>query len=474
MGGVMTVRAMAWVEDALASAGGLLHGSTLNGEARDREWTGAVIDSRGDCAGRIFFAIPGERVDGHRFVEDAYAAGSVAVVVEDATVVPRLDAARIPYLFVRSSVEALQELSRAYRGRMEARVVAITGSAGKTTTKEYVRAVMRSKYRVHSNPGNYNSLIGVPITVLDAEADCEYLVSEVGANASGEIDFLARLLRPDVGVITNIGDAHVGHFGSRDSIAQAKGELLDHIAPAGAALLPHDDDYAPMLRDRARCRVLTFGAAGADYEVGEVEAQGERLSFTVNRHDISIRAIGAYNAVNACAAYAVGEACGVEPQRIRTALESVVPMPGRGRVHVRGGVFLIDESYNASPASMALSLAMLAGLGEHRRRVAVLGAMKELGDVEAQCHHRVGQQLAGLGIDVVCWIGEQAEAVRAGLEAGGGAVEFHSFDAVEGIVAAFGSLIRAGDAVLVKASRACELDRFVSAFLGTTDERPDT
>jgi UDP-N-acetylmuramoyl-tripeptide--D-alanyl-D-alanine ligase len=461
---------MAWVEEKLASTGGLLRGSSLNADIRDREWLGVVIDSRGDCARRIFFAIRGERADGHRFVEQAHAAGCVAAVIEDDVTATRLATADVPYLLVRSTVEALQELSRAYRDRLDARVVAITGSAGKTTTKEYVRAVMRSKYRVHSNPGNYNSLIGVPVAVLEAETDCEYLVSEVGANAPGEVDFLARLLRPDVGVITNIGDAHVGHFGSREGIARAKGELLDHIAPGGTALLPHDDEFATKLRERARCRVLTFGGPGADYELSDVTSLGGRLTFTVNGVDVSIGAAGEYNAVNACAAFAVGEACGVEPDRIRGALEAVVPMPGRGRAHERGGVLLIDESYNASPASMSLSLSMLSSLGERTRRIAVLGDMKELGSETDDCHRRVGRELAALNVDVVWWVGELAGLVREGMEGAGGGAEFRWFQDVDAAVAERNSLLRSGDAVLVKASRACRLDQFVAAFLNSPDE----
>jgi UDP-N-acetylmuramoyl-tripeptide--D-alanyl-D-alanine ligase len=465
----VNVRTLNWVESVLAATDGLLAASALDDSARAMRWDGAVIDSRGDCAGRIFFAIVGERSNGHDFVEKAHAAGAVAAVIEDTAAERRLAAAGIPCMRVDSTVAALQTLARAYRDRLDARVVAITGSAGKTTTKEYVRAVMRTRYRVHSNPGNYNSMIGVPVTVLQAEPDCEYLVSEVGANQPGEIDFLGGLLRPDVGVITNIGDAHVGEFGSRDAIARAKGELLDHIPAAGTALLPHDDDYIDALRARARCRVLTFGGSGADYELGDVVAEPGQIRFAVNGEPVAVRALGSYNAANACAAFAVGEICGVEPNRIRDAFAGVLPMPGRGRVVEQSDVTLVDESYNASPASMVLSLSMLAELPGRSRRIAVLGEMKELGDDAPANHERVGVHAAAAGVDVLWWVGGHADRVGAGV-ASAGSVEFRAFADVDAAIAACHGLLKAGDAVLVKASRACELDRFVAHCLDMLEQ----
>lgn len=460
----MTVRTMAWVEATLSRGDALLIASAAGGG----EWAGAVVDSRAECSGRIFFAIRGERTDGHRYVRDAYRAGAAAVVVEDENLAGELADESIPFLHVRSSVEALQELARAYRAQLDARVVAVTGSAGKTTTKEYIRAVMRTKYRVHGNPGNYNSLIGVPVTVLEAGEDCEYLVSEVGANKTGEIDFLARLVRPDVGVITNIGDAHVGHFGSRDAIAAAKGELLDHIDASGTAVLPRDDDYYQTLRARARCRVLTFGTADADYTLSDVRSTGSEVSFTVNGEPLVVRAPGSYHAMNACAAWVVGEVCGVEPGRIAAALADVSPMAGRGRIHRDGGVIVVDESYNASPASMELSLTMLGRIEEASRRIAVLGDMKELGDEAPASHERIGRHAAGAGVDELWWVGEHAADVARGVK--GAALRFESFDDVDAAIEAARGRFSPGDAVLIKASRACALDRFVAALLDILSE----
>ncbi len=458
----MNVRMMQWVDDELRRVDGLVL-STKLGEAVEREWLGAVVDSRSECSGRIFFAIRGENTDGHSYIQNAHSAGSAASVVE------RADATDLPHIVVRDSTEALQELSRAYRDHLEARVVAVTGSAGKTTTKEYIRAIMRTKYRVHCNPGNYNSLIGVPIAVLEAEEDCEYLVSEVGANETGEIDFLTRLLRPDVGVITNIGDAHVGCFGSRGAIAAAKGELLDHMGATGMVLLPRDDDYFNILKARAGCKVYSFGGDDADFVMAGLSRGDEgRLAFTVNGTPISLEAVGTYNAMNACAAYAVGELCGVEPDTIGAALAGVTPMPGRGRMHQRAGITIVDESYNASPASMALSLTMLAETAGAARRIAVLGDMKELGDETAASHESIGRHAASLPLDSVWWVGEEAEHVGRGMK--GAAAEFVPLAGVADAIDLARERFTAGDAILVKASRVCQLDTFVGELLRLIDE----
>ncbi|HEU4928779.1 MAG TPA: Mur ligase family protein, partial [Candidatus Krumholzibacteria bacterium] len=210
------IRTLEWIRDAWEASGEL-----VRAHARpETNWNGATIDNRAECAGRIFFALLGERVDGHRFVRAALQAGSPAAVVSDAAVADELLREGAAHFLVRDTRRALFELARAYRRHLGARVVAITGSGGKTTTKEYTRAVLRAKYRVHANVGNLNSLVGVPLTVLDADENCEYLVCEVGANHLGEIDALGSLLEPDVAVITNIGDAHIGYFGSRAAIAQ--------------------------------------------------------------------------------------------------------------------------------------------------------------------------------------------------------------------------------------------------------------
>lgn len=456
----VNTRTLDWVIEALSAAG---HDVEVGGGVdRARTWSGAAIDSRAECSGRLFFALAGENADGHAFAAAALGAGCAAAVISDVDVARSLDGEA--WLRVEEVAGALRDLARSYRRTLDARVVAITGSAGKTTTKEYLRAILRRRYRVHSNPGNYNSTIGVPLTVLDAEPDCEYLVSEVGANQAGEIAMLEALLAPDVGVITNIGDAHIGLFGSRDAIASEKGRLLEGLS-AGHAVIPAGTEYSEYLVGRAPGRVVTFASAPpADFVVGEVrptDALG--IEFEINDQRFSLASPGAYNALNAAAAAAAADVCGIGLPLASKALAEVMPLPGRGRVHRAGGVLLVDESYNASPSSMALSLSMLGAAPGNR--VAVLGDMAELGDHAGEEHRRIGRHLAGLDIDEVVWVGRQADLVREAIADAGGECRFTSFEDVSALIGARPAIPAAGDVVLVKASRACGLDRFVSSAI---------
>ena len=465
----VTVRTLAWVRDVLDATGELVRAELRDASAAS--WSGAVIDSRTECTERLFFALAGEQTDGHRYVAQALRAGSPAAVVSDPSVTPGLDAMNAPYLLVKDGRAALTGIARAYRRHLGARVVAVTGSSGKTTTKEYVRAVHKSAYRVHANPGNLNSLVGVPLTILAADEDCEYLVCEVGANQRGEIDVLGDLLRPDVAVISNIGDAHVGYFGSRDAIAAEKGAILRHLGPRGHAVLPRDDEYFERLDATVQGKVFSFGRSDrADFRLGDIAFVGGRLTFSVNREKFSLAAVGEYNAMNACAAYAVGDICGVGTRRVREAFAAIQATPGRGRVHSIAGVTVIDESYNASPTSMRKSIAMLASLPA-TRRIAVLGNMRELGEHEAELHRVVGAEIAAQPIDFLYWMGAQGDVVRdAVLHARPlASVELHTD--MGALVDAVAKEAKSGDVVLVKASRGCRLDEFVAGFVDGLERR---
>jgi UDP-N-acetylmuramoyl-tripeptide--D-alanyl-D-alanine ligase len=463
----LSLRTLAWVRDALDASGDLVR-AELRAES-GTSWSGAVIDSRGDCAGQLFFALPGEQTDGHRFAANAFRAGSVALVVSDAAAADEVPNA--PLFLVRDTRRALTELSRAYRRHLGAHVVAITGSSGKTTTKEYVRAVLRAGYRVHANPGNLNSLIGVPMTILAADEDCEYLVCEVGANQRGEIDALAGLLRPDLAVITNIGDAHVGYFGSRDAIAAEKGMLLRHLGASGHAVLPRDDPYFERLNATVQGKVSSFGRSnGADFRLGDIAFIEGRLTFSVNGEPMALSAVGEYNAMNACAAFAVGDICGVDATRMREALARVQATPGRGRVHSIAGVTVIDESYNASPSSMRKSIAMLAALPA-TRRIAVLGDMRELGSHADELHRAVGVEIGERRIDRLYWLGEYGAVVRDAAHAMRPSTVIELQREMPALVVAAVRDARAGDIVLVKASRGTRLDEFVAGFVKSLQER---
>jgi UDP-N-acetylmuramoyl-tripeptide--D-alanyl-D-alanine ligase len=463
----MTTHTLHWIAGVFSSAGAVDLLENGLGPHGDTAWSGAIVDSREFCSGRVFFALGGENTDGHRFVEPAHERGCVAAIVDNGTVCARLRKRGMPYLLVGDCRTALQELAREYRGVLDARVIAITGSAGKTTTKEYVRRIVGKKYRVFANPGNFNSMIGVPLTILETDVDSEYLVSEVGANQQGEIGFLAAILRPDIAVITNVGDAHVGMFGSVDAIAGAKSELLEHVGRRGYAVLPADDVYFDLFAGKTRARVKSFGrSAAADFSVTDIQLLENRIRFDINGNAIELNAVGEYNALNACAAFAAGELCGVEHGRIVDALAETRQLRGRGTVHSGRSRTVIDESYNASPASLKESIRTLESMGAVRK-IAVLGDMKELGSYAEQKHRRLGERLASSKLDVVFWLGDEGENVASGFEAAGGIASLRLFVSLEKLTEEVVAEFRDGDAVLVKASRALNLDRVVAKLLQT-------
>lgn len=465
----MSTRTLEWVRSSLSDAGRLRREALFGMESS--EWHGATIDTRAECSRRIFFALKGEQSDGHRFVTEARSKGSCAIVVESEEAAQSLARVDAPYFVVDNSLGALQDLARAYRTTLDARVIAITGSAGKTTTKEYVYRILKTKYRVHANPGNYNNHIGVPLTVLETDIDNEYLVSEVGANHPGEIEFLTRLILPDIGVVTNIGDAHIGLFGSRDRIAESKSELIAGVDPDGLAVLPREDDYYELLHSRARCRVLTFGASSdCNCKVSDVEERGDHIDFRINEEPISIESYGMYNVLNACAAFAVAEACGVDVMRIRSALAEAEPFSRRAQVHRVAGMIIIDDSYNANPTSMRAALDGLARF-PGRRHVAVLGDMAELGDYSDAAHRDLGGYIGEAPVEVVFWLGDAGDLVAEGLRKSGANRRFESAVSFDELMDLLTQELKAGDVVLLKASRSIALDRVADRLIdGTVKE----
>jgi len=454
---------LSWVGEVFA-AEGLLVESNFAGRGGD-SWFGAVIDTRSECANRIFFALRGEKTDGHRFVDEAHKKGCRAVVVDDAGTAEKLARAGVPFFRVRGSLEGLQELSRRYLQDLDTRVVAVTGSTGKTTTKEYIRGILRKKYKVHTNSGNLNNHIGVPLTILDTDQDSEYLVCEIGANHTGEIEFLSRLLHPEIGVITNIGEAHIGYFGGREQIAWAKSEIFAGVDTEGYAVLPADDDYFELLRAKAVCRVVSFGRSeSSTFRIAGVTEEEGRYRFEINGEQMEIGTVGAYNILNAGAAYAVGELCGVEPDRVREALAEAEAIPGRAKVHRGKGIVLVDDSYNANPTSMRAALDSFSRL-KAERRIAVLGDMGELGAFSEEAHRDLGRYAALQPVDILCWFGENGRLVGEAFSRAAPGKAFKAYAKLDELIRYLEREVRAGDAVLVKGSRACHLDKVVNGLL---------
>ncbi len=423
-------------------------------------------DSRaGDVAGGLFVALGGEHFDGHDFVDSAVQRGARGVVVASQTW-ERWGSLDADCFAVDDTLEALQELARRSLHRHPSEVVAITGSNGKTTTKDMTLAALQVRGAVWGTQGNLNNHIGVPLTVLRRRGDEPCGVVEMGANDFGEIELLSRLVSPRVAVITNIARAHLERFGSLDGVLRAKSEIFRGVGGDGIAVLNADDAHHPALRRAAAhcARIVSFGFdRAADYRIEAVEKDGpEGQTVVVQGTRLRTSRAGAANARNLAAAFAV--ACELDCPRdaVAEALAHCRFTQQRSAWQRVGDVWVLDDSYNANPDSMLQALALL---GAHDgRRIAVLGDMLELGDASESLHAELGSEVAAAGVTHFFATGSGMQhAVRAARAAGMGDAARH-FDDFDALVEALRAAVRPGDAVLVKGSRGSRMERVVEAL----------
>lgn len=428
--------------------------------------TGVSTDTRTLKPGDLFFALTGENSDGHKFLADALARGACGVVVS------RKVEARCLAIRVDDTLIALGDLAAFYRARFDPTVVAVTGSVGKTTTKEMIAAVAAEAGSVLKNPGNFNNEIGLPATLFELTSKHTTAVVEMAMRGPGQIAYLANIARPRIGVITNIHMSHIELLGTLDAIADAKGELLDHLPHDGLAVLNADDAYIGYLRTRARCRVVSFGES----ESAEVRAISAGIdsagccNFEVRTprgaFEVRIPVPGEHNIKDALAAIAVGEELGISHAGIRQALAGFKPPEKRSNViPSRRGFVVIDDTYNASPPSVISALKTLAMM-DGDRKIAVLGDMLELGDHALEAHLEVGRAVSETAVDVLLAVGQLARliargAIDAGLPAGR-VIEFEDSSQAAREIA---NAVRERDVVLVKGSRAMRMERVVEGLL---------
>lgn len=438
---------------------------------------GASIDSRSLKPGQVFFALKGERVDGHAYLDAAAAAGASLAVIES----PERcgDVARfhgsMGVLKVDDAAGALLRLGAAARKAMgSTRVVSIGGSNGKTTTTRLAEAVLASRLRGTASPKSFNNALGVPLTLLNAGVGDAFVVAEVGTNAPGEIAGLAGVVRPDVAVITSIGREHLEGLGSLEGVAREEAAILPEVAPGGTAILnadaPHLLDLArTMLGGRKDVAVVTFGGAeGADLRITAVEQDRGGITVTINgREAYRAPLLGRHNAWNVAAAVAVGKRLGLDAPAINEGLGRAKGPEHRLTRVVVGGVEVIDDAYNANPESMRAALETFAEVAKGAaRRVVVLGDMLELGGESAALHAEIGRHAGELGAaDVAVFVGPLSEAgARAMSAAAPRTAVRHYADKGPATVEAIAGLLRSGDCVLLKGSRGMALERVLAAL----------
>jgi UDP-N-acetylmuramoyl-tripeptide--D-alanyl-D-alanine ligase len=455
---------MSWTVRELAE----FCGGELTGPAQVRI-SGVSSDTRSLARGELFAALRGESHDGHRFVPAALAAGAAALLVSE-----KLEAdPGVPVIHVPDTIKALGDLARAHRARFAGPVVAITGSNGKTTTKELCAAVLEAAgQRVRRTPGNLNNHIGLPLSVLRLARGDSALVVELGMNHPGEIDYLAGIASPSVGTITNVAPAHLGPMGSIDAIARAKGELFDRIRADGTAVVNLDDARVVEQSRRFAGRKLGFGRAeAADFRAEQVAFEDGRPRFELvgppGRAGVHFGIAGVHLVEDAlcaaAAAWATGRLTDLTP--IASAFERFCGVPGRAAERLTAaGVRVIDDTYNANPHSVAAALRTLAGLRGRGRAFAVLGDMFELGDDAPALHAECGVQAARAGVSLLIGMGPLSEHLVRGAREAGLADVVHTGDPREA-AARVRERARAGDVVLVKGSRGMQMERVVRELL---------
>ena len=471
----------------------------------DTPATGITWDSREVKPGDLFVALPGDRVDGHDFVSIASDMGAVCVLVSrdlDGATMDRLHQDACGVVWVADTAAALVALARGWRGYLTGTVVGITGSSGKTTTKNLVRDVLSSAMSTVATKANQNNELGVPRTLLNAAEETDAVVVEMGMRGMGQIATLCEFVKPDMGLITNVGTSHIELLGSRENIALAKGELFDALPAGGIAFVNADDDYMQFLLNELQLddrgvRTVFYDGTGEFRHADELgiwqnadpfvwasdisyDAMGHP-TFTMHaRHfaemglpeldedaTCTLQLQGAHNVVNACAATAVGLAFGMSLTQCSAALAQAQPEQGRQQMRqAPGGILVVDDSYNANPDSMKASLAMFSTMDVTGKRIAVLGDMGELGDYSDEGHALVGTVAADSGLDYLVCVGTSAAGIaQAARDAGFDAARIYEVKTAHDAVPVVKELAAEGDAVLVKASHSMELHRVAEGLM---------
>jgi UDP-N-acetylmuramoyl-tripeptide--D-alanyl-D-alanine ligase len=462
---------MIWsAADLLKATGGQL----LSGDPACR-FSGIGIDSRTLPAGALFVAIVGETHDAHRFVESVVGMGFTGVLI-DFKHAPQMPIsewrkAGVLCLAVADTTRALGDLAAFHRKRSGASVVAVTGSNGKTSTREMTAAVLGQHFTTLVSLKNFNNEIGVPLTLLRLTPEHQWVVAELGMNHPGEIRRLGKICRPDLGVITNIGPAHLEGVGSLDGVMAAKGELLETLSPEGIAVLNADDPRCRLLAARASQEVVLYGFSDdAHIRAAAVREKGQGIAFTLmlpeTQIEVELQTPGRFMVLNALAAAAVGHRLAVPTEKIKVGLERFRPVDGRARiVDTLMGIHVINDTYNANPGSMAAAISMLKALGKGARCFFAMGDMRELGPDAASLHREIGKLSADAGVFRIAATGEFAKFVAEGARVGGMPSDRVIAGGKAEILADLKEHLSPGDWILVKGSRSVGMETVVTELV---------
>lgn len=424
-------------------------------------------DTRTISEGALFFALSGERFDGHKFAADAVAKGAVCCVVNE----DKEEVKGLPVIVVEDTHKALRDFAAYYRRKFQIPVVGVTGSVGKTSTKEMIASVLRQKYQTHITKGNFNNEIGLPLTVFDLADEDEMMVLEMGMSGFGEISRLTQIARPDTAVITNIGLSHIEHLGSREGIKQAKFEIMEGLQMDGTVILNGDDDMLWDARGEIEYETLYYGIKNknCDLCVSELRTYSDGTEFSCKidgeMHKFAIGVPGEHHVYNALAAILTGLKYNLSFDEIKKGIRMFVPSGLRQTLITYPDYQVIRDCYNASPASMKAGLEVLSLTQSQGRRVACLADMLELGEVSEDAHRGVGKLVTQYGADCLIVVGKEAKFIAEGaIQAGMNSADVFAFESNGALIEKLPSLLKKQDLILVKGSRGMHLEEIADAI----------
>ncbi len=450
---------LAWIAGRLGSIG---YRGVVGSDVRI---AGVSIDSRTDCSGKLFIALEGENHDGNDFVTQAIENGAAAAIVRSGTEPGLLPSAgQVPLLGVQDTLKALQHIATAWLEKIGPKVVGITGSTGKTGTKQLAASIIGTRYRVHATAGNLNNEIGLPLTLLSMPGDTEVLVAEMGASHIKDIKLLASMARPEIGIITNIGPGHLEHFGSIKDVAAAKSELVEALGEGMTAVLPIDDEFFEFMTGRTKARVVSFGfGEGADYRITQVvRKEGPGYTFDLSGTSMETNRYGRHHLLNTAAAVAAAGVLGITPGEASASVSEAGVVEGRGDVYDIAGITFVDDSYNSNPSSLKAAVEAFMEMPSDGRRWLVLGDMLEFGEASAELHAEMGAFCGKAGVDGLLTLGTHSMALsrEAAVQRKAPENVSHFLDA-ETLAAYLDSFLGEGDLVLVKGSRSMKTEKVI-------------